>query len=200
MEQNFKYEKDEVVYAYYRMTLHFATVLCVRTVNNTYGLCSHLYTVQLTISQGETLDVEVDEMALFKHPMFVREKEAVKLVKRMAETIMEISSSHNRTKNQLNKEYTNKAFSAEEYEKKLNETDDSAKRKFEYSITQMEIELDCLLAQMKIHCQVQRLQSIPERLRQTILEYESTKVQVKKALFEVPDASALIQKDNIQPT
>lgn len=169
---NMKFAIGEVVYAFYRAKLLLATVLSGRTVTNMYGPCSHLYTVSL-IYEGETLEVELDELSVFRHATSVNLAKKQKNIELNVDTVSD-----------LLKEFTKPGG--------VNPQRRSV-------IRNIMAEIDNDLEQVQNHCKVQHIQ-IPEGIKLTIQEYEKNVVSFRLALRSDAAAKILTMKTYTQPT
>lgn len=150
-KHNMKFADGEVVYAYYRNELTLATILGSRIVSNMYGPCSHLYTVRLTSSKKETLEVELDELAVFRHATFVEMEEKSESLIRQVETLSALCES-------------------------LAETEGKTFQRLA-SIRSTEAEIVKIQEQVQKHCDVQRI-PVPKEIECSILEYAKLKVLI----------------------
>lgn len=154
---NMKFADGEVVYAYFRDELTLATILGSRTTTNIYGPCSNLYTVKLTTSKNETLEVELDELAIFRHATFVELEEKSESLKRQVDTLSSLCDSPAETKEEA--------------------TQRPAK------IRNAEAEIVKIQKQVQKHCDVQHI-PIPEEIERSMLEYADLKEFIHRS--EIP--------------
>ena len=146
---NMKVADGEVVYAYFRNELTLATILGSRTAENMYGPCSHLYTVKLTTSKKETLEVELDELAVFRHATFLEMEEKSEFLRRQIDALRALCES-------------------------LVEPGGKTFQRLA-SIRSVEAEIVKIQEQVQKHCNVQRI-PVPKEVECSMLEYAKLKV------------------------
>ena len=183
--KNMKFAEGEVVYAYYRHELTLATILGSRIVSNMYGPCSHLYTVRLTTSKKETLEVEdLDELRIFRHATFISLQEKQREINDMIEEIKSIQPSYNERRDTLQKSLNDGDITIEQYDELIQRTNDNEKKEFNTKVLQMNKDLDSIMERVIKHCKVQHIQ-IPEEIKCAKMEYEDIKENVRRVLFPV---------------